>query len=53
MSSGAPDVRPSPDLGAARIYTVMGKTNLADEAWVTPTNASHRFFQVKVELPEE
>ncbi len=53
MSSGAPDVRPSPDLGAARVYTVMGKTNLADEAWVTPTNASHRFFQVKVELPEE
>ena len=29
------------------VYTVMGKTNLNDTAWVCPTNAAHRFFKVK------
>jgi hypothetical protein len=36
-----------------RIYKVFGKTNLSDvaESWTTPTNATHRFFRVSVELP--
>ena len=33
-----------------RVYTVMGKTNLTDAAWTCPTNAAHRFFNVKVEV---
>ncbi len=37
--------------GEVRVYTVMGKTNLTDAAWVCPTNAAHRFFKVKVEMP--
>lgn len=37
--------------GEVRVYTVMGKTNLTDEAWICPTNAGHRFFKVKVEMP--
>ena len=37
--------------GEVRVYTVMGKTNLTDAAWTCPTNAAHRFFKVKVELP--
>ena len=54
MVDGLPHVTWSPDLntnGEARVYTVMGKTNLTDTAWVCPTNAAHRFFKVKVELP--
>ena len=37
--------------GEVRVYTVLGKTNLTDAAWVCPTNAAHRFFKVKVEMP--
>ena len=37
--------------GEVRVYTVMGKTNLTDAAWTCPTNAAHRFFKVKVEMP--
>ena len=44
-----------PDLSAAepkRHYTVMGKTNLTDSAWVIPTNEAHRFFKVTVTMGE-
>ena len=37
--------------GEVRVYTVMGKMKLTDTAWVCSTNAVHRFFKVKVELP--
>ena len=38
--------------GIERIYTIWGKTNLTDGTdWECPTNAAHRFFKVKVELP--
>ena len=37
--------------GEMRVYTVFGKTNLTDAAWVCPTTAAHRFFKVKVEMP--
>ena len=30
------------------VYTVLGKTNLTDAAWVCPTNAAHQFFKVKM-----
>ncbi|MCL1920454.1 MAG: VWA domain-containing protein [Kiritimatiellaeota bacterium] len=34
-----------------RVYTVIGKTNLMDEVWHSPTNEGMRFFRVQVELP--
>ena len=48
--NGDPIVGWSPDLGAAREYEVEGKASLSDD-W-GPTNASSRFFRVKVSLPE-
>ena len=44
----------SPNLntnGEVRVYTVLGKMNLTDAAWMCPTNAAHRFFKMKVEMP--
>ena len=52
--NGVPHVSWTPNLntnGEVRVYTVMGKTNLTDAAWTCPTNADHRFFKVKVEVP--
>ena len=37
--------------GEVQEYTILGKTNLTDKAWICPTNAAHRFFKVKVEMP--
>jgi hypothetical protein len=37
--------------GDVRVYTVMGKENLTDAVWQSLTNATHRFFKVKVALP--
>ena len=54
MLNDVPIVTWSPNLnsnGEVRVYTVLGKTNLTDAAWVCPTNAAHRFFKVKVEMP--
>ena len=54
VSNDVPIVTWTPNLntnGEVRVYTVMGKTNLTDAAWVCPTNSGHRFFKVKVELP--
>jgi hypothetical protein len=54
MSNDVPIVTWTPNLntnGEVRVYTVLGKTNLTDAAWVCPTNAAHRFFRVKVEMP--
>ena len=54
VSNDVPIVTWTPNLntnGEVRVYTVMGKTNLTDAAWVCPTNSSHRFFKVKVALP--
>ena len=47
---GAPMLYAVPFLGEARDYTFAGKTNLTDSAWMTPTNSSHRFFRVRVEM---
>ena len=54
MVDGLPHVTWLPNLntnGEVRVYTVFGKTNLTDAAWVCTTNAAHRFFKVKVEMP--
>lgn len=50
VSNGVPVVTFDPDLGTERIYVVEGKENLSDP-WGS-TNASTRFFRVKVELKE-
>ena len=45
----------TPDLSNAepkRHYTVMGKTNLTDSAWVIPVNEEHHFFKVTVTMGE-
>ena len=45
----------APDLSNAtpkRYYTVMGKTNLTDTAWVVPVNEAHHFFRVMVSMRE-
>jgi len=55
LTNNVPYVSWIPNLntnGEVRVYTVMGKTNLTDAAWTCPTNAAHRFFKVKVELPQ-
>ena len=52
--NGVPFVTCSPNLntyGVVCVYTVMGKANLADMAWQSPTNSAHRFFKVKVAFP--
>ncbi len=52
--NGMPVVGWSPNLntnGEVRVYTVFGKTNLTDAAWMCPTNSGHRFFKVTVEMP--
>ena len=59
MTNNVPVVTWSPNLntnGAVRVYKVWGKARIddADEAWAFPTNATHRFFKVTVEmLPNE
>jgi len=50
ISNDAQIITWSPDLSPNRLYAVEGKTNLNDRAWGS-TNASSRFFRVKVELP--
>lgn len=50
VSNGWPLITWNPDLGAERVYTVLGKTNLSDAVW-GPTNAGSRFYRVKVDLP--
>ena len=49
MKDGAAVVTPDPDLGAERVYTVIGAETLPEA--FGPTNAASRFFRVKVELP--
>ena len=55
MVDGEPVVSWTPDMSAAepkRHYTVMGKTNLTDAAWIIPVNEAHRFFKVRVTMGE-
>lgn len=53
VSGGVPAISFEPNLntnGVNRIYTIYGKEDLNDE-WIAPTNATHRFFKVKVSMP--
>ena len=54
MKGGMPDVTWTPNLntnGEVRVYKVWGKADLMDSAWTYPTNSTHRFFKVTVEMP--
>ena len=54
LTNDVPYVSWTPNLntnGEVRVYTVMGKTNLMDAAWVCPMNAAQRFFKVTVKMP--
>ncbi|MEI7900140.1 MAG: chitobiase/beta-hexosaminidase C-terminal domain-containing protein [bacterium] len=50
ISNGLPCVTWTPDLGAERVYTVEGKTNLTSSSW-GPTNGGSRYFRVRVDMP--
>jgi len=50
ISNGSPRLAWTPDLGATRVYTVEGKSNLIHDEW-GPTNAHDRFYRVKVTFP--
>lgn len=47
---GSPFVSWQPDLGAARKYTVQGRTDFVNDFWNT-TNSASRIFRVLVEMP--
>ena len=47
------ETTPDPWTGKLRIYEVLGKTNLTDEAWHSPTNSGSRFFRVNVSMPKK
>ena len=50
VSNESPRITWAPDLGAARVYAVDGRSNLTADAWGA-TNAASRFFRVKVSMP--
>ena len=50
MNNSLPRVTWAPDLGAARIYSVIGKTSLLDGAWGS-TNTGSLFFRAEVWMP--
>ena len=54
VSNNLPYITWSPNLntnGVVRKYTILGKESLTDTADWAPTNSTHRFFKVKVEMP--
>ena len=54
VQDDVPEITWTPNLntnGIKRIYTIWGKTNLVDGAWMAPTNSAHKFFKVTVEMP--
>jgi len=54
MTNDVPYITWSPNLntnGVVRKYTILGKESLTDTADWAPTNSTHRFFKVKVEMP--
>ena len=50
VSNGVPKITWAPDTGAARVYTVEGRTNLTTDVW-GPTNSASTFFRMKVRMP--
>ena len=54
ISNDVPHITWSPNLNTnsvVRKYTILGKESLTDTAYWAPTNSTHRFFKVKVEMP--
>ncbi len=50
VSNGNWRVSWTPDLGTARVYTVIGRTNLTEGVWGV-TNSGSWFFRARVDLP--
>lgn len=50
LSNGIARIHWTPDLGAARRYTVEGKASITNQTWGA-TNAQSRLFRVHVEMP--
>ncbi len=54
MDVRIPMVGWEPKLSAAeeakRAYTIFGRESLGTGGWTTPTNSTHRFFKVGVEM---
>jgi len=50
MESGFPTVTWDPDLGVLREYKIWGRELLMSGDWQYPTNSTHRFFKVTVEM---
>ena len=51
ITNGALYITWTPDLGLSRKYTILGKTQLSDAAWHSPTNPASMFYKVNVEMP--
>ena len=54
ITNGVLYVSWSPNLntnGVVRKYTVLGRENLTDDVEWAPTNSTHRFFTVRVDMP--
>ncbi len=51
MQDASPVITWEPDLGAARTYTVEGKSAMTNAVWEDPTNSTHHFFRVNAALP--
>lgn len=49
ITNGVPYITWTPSI-PDRKYTIMGKASLSDPEWVTPTNSTHRFFKVMIDL---
>ena len=55
FTNGMPCINWTPDLNAngatVRTYTIEGRESLSHGTWEHPTNSTHRFFRVKVDVP--
>lgn len=51
LENEQPTITWTPDLGAARTYSVKGKADIGAPSWSSPTNADSRFFRVEVGMP--
>ena len=54
FKNGQPTITWEPDLntnGVVRSYVIEGMSDLVNGARTSPTNSSHRFLRVKVEMP--
>ena len=55
FTNGMPCINWTPDLNTngatVRTYTIEGRESISHGAWEHPTNSTHRFFRVKVDIP--